>query len=223
VTYGLELAIPAIVALIAYITNSLDARSSVTGAVMGYMLIFSQSFDWFLVLLVFFTASIIVTKYKYAQKKGYGVSQKRRTVENVLGNGLFPLIMALYGNPYGFFGSMATAASDTFSSEIGVLSKTRPISILTGNKVKRGVNGGVSTLGNIAMFAGSFLVALSALLIFNSWPLFWITMWAGVFGCLVDSILGEILENKGFIGNSMNNFVATAAGGIIAIALSNML
>lgn len=209
--------------MVAYATDSLDLLSAFVGAVLGYIIILTQGLNWFLVLLVFFITSTLVTKYKYSQKERYGVSQKRRRVENVLGNGLIPLAFALYGDIYGYLGALATANADTFSSEIGVLSKNEPVSVLDfKTKVKRGSNGGVSNLGNLFMFIGSSLIAFSAFFLFQSWLLFWLSLWAGVFGCMIDSFLGATLENKGMIGNSLVNLLATLSGGLLALFLSSI-
>ncbi|MBN3036826.1 MAG: DUF92 domain-containing protein [Candidatus Diapherotrites archaeon] len=221
---GLEAALlPLIVMLLAYTSGALDGLSAVTGGVMGYAVIVSQDFDWFLVMLTFFVISMAATKYKYASKKKTGLSQERRSLKNVLGNGLVPLIFALQGNLPAFLGSLATATADTCSSEIGVMSKSDPVSILTWGRVKRGQNGGVSNLGNAMMFLGSGGIAVLGVLLFNSWPLFWISLWAGVFGCMVDSVLGATLENKGVIGNSVVNFLATLSGGALAAALAALI
>ncbi|MCD6522934.1 MAG: DUF92 domain-containing protein [Candidatus Diapherotrites archaeon] len=221
--YGAELLLPLIVGIVAYGTGSLDLLSSITGIVMGYTIIFARGFDWFLVLLFFFVLSIAATRYKYKRKERYHVSQKKRTVENVLGNGLVAVACAVYGNIYGFFGAISTATSDTVSSELGVLSKDDPIDILTGRTVRRGANGGISVLGNVAMFASSFILSLSAIVLFNDFLLFWIALWSGIFGCIIDSIFGSWLENKGVIGNSLVNFIATVFGAGMAIWLSTII
>lgn len=218
------LAVPIGTAALAYLTGGLDWMSSVTGGVIGYMVLFKGGWKWLLILLLFFFLSTAATKYEYSIKKEYKVSQKRRTVENVLGNGLVPLIFAVQGNLIGFTSSLAVATADTLSSEIGVLSNNEPVSVLDfTTKMKRGENGGVSSLGHAAMFFGSGSIALACLGLFGDWGLFWITLWAGVFGCTVDSVLGATLENEGIVGNHLVNFLATLAGGMGAVALASII
>lgn len=221
---ALGLILPAIVGVIAYYTKTLDRASAVVGAVMGYIIIFGQGLNWFLIFLAFFIAGNVATKYKYKEKSKYGVSQKRRNIENVIGNGLVAIVFALFGHIYGFFAAIATATADTLSSEIGVLSSEEPVSVLDfKTRVKRGVNGGVSNLGNAFMFIGAGLIGLLGLILFHSWTLFWLSLWGGSFGCIVDSVLGATLENKGVLDNSEVNLIATLAGGLFAVLLSFLI
>ena len=216
----LELLAPLVLGLIAYRAKALDALGAIAGIVMGYTLIFSQNFNWFVTLLMFFCLSTIGTSLKSKEKKEHRILQSRRTAENVLANGFVPLAAAVAGSPYAFIGALATATADTLSSEIGVLSKSAPRNILTGEKVRRGANGGVSLLGNMAMVAGSLAIAVLAIILFNDTRLFFVAIVAGIIGCTVDSVLGILFENKGIIGNGGVNFFATLAGALSAVALS---
>ncbi len=220
----IELLLPLAAGLAAYFSKALDATSAVAGTIMGYMIIFSRGFDWFLLLMVFFACSMAVTKYKYRRKKQMGLSEKRRTIENVLGNGIAPLFFALWGNPFSFVAALAAATSDTFSSEIGVLSKEKPVSILDfKTKLKPGTNGAVSTLGNIAMIAGSGIIATASLFVFNDWGVFWVALWLGILGSMIDSVIGATLENNGTIGNAVTNTLACFTTGLIALILSTYI
>ncbi|MCD4740204.1 DUF92 domain-containing protein [archaeon] len=224
----LGLTIPFAIGAIAYYTKALDAKSSLVGAIMGYMIILTQGFEWFIAFIAFFALGSIATKYRYKEKTEYGVSQKQRKIENVLGNGLVAVLLAFFGSAYsftplaiyGFFAAIATATADTLSSEIGILSTNTPVSVLDfKTEVKRGTNGGITNRGNMLMFIGSGSIAAIALMFFNNWPLFWITLWGGIIGCTSDSILGATIENKGIVGNSTVNFLATLSGSIFAIGL----
>ncbi|MCD6414758.1 MAG: DUF92 domain-containing protein [Candidatus Diapherotrites archaeon] len=219
-TFVLEAIIPIVIGFSAYYLKSLDAAGSLVGTAIG-LVILARGFEWFIVFLTFFVLGMIATNYRVSEKLKYGLGQKRRETENVLGNGLAALIFALTGNVYGFFGAVAAATSDTISSEIGILSKKSPVSILNfKTKVKRGSNGGVTNLGNLFMFLGSGLIGILGLLLFNNFLLFWVGFWSGIFGCIVDSILGATLENKKIIGNSTVNFLSTLIGGSFAFLLS---
>lgn len=188
---------------------------------MGYMVLFSGGWRWLLLFILFFALSTIATNYKYSTKSRYHLSQKKRAVENVLGNGLVPLIFALGGNLAGFSASLASVTADTLSSEIGVLSKSPPVSILDlKTQVKRGANGGVSRLGNLMNVLGSAVMAVTAFLLFGNMAVGWVTFWGGVFGCIIDSVLGATLENEGVIGNHLVNLLSSLAAGIIAVWLS---
>ncbi len=205
----------------AFLSGGLDQLSSITGGIMGYMVLFSGGWRWLLLFILFFALSTIATNYKYSTKSRYHLSQKKRAVENVLGNGLVPLIFALGGNLAGFSASLASVTADTLSSEIGVLSKSPPVSILDlKTQVKRGANGGVSRLGNLMNVLGSAVMAVTAFLLFGNMAVGWVTFWGGVFGCIIDSVLGATLENEGVIGNHLVNLLSSLAAGIIAVWLS---
>ena len=106
-----------------------------------------------------------------------------------------------------FFIILACCSGDTFSSEIGsVVSKSEPFHIISWKKVPRGTNGGVSLIGLLASIFGGSLVGLSFYLgvylgsspiAFNNAPpqcnyLVIIGGLAGLFGSLIDSLLGAV-------------------------------
>lgn len=100
----------------------------------------------------------------------------------------------------------AAVAADTFSSELGILSKSKPrlITSPTLRVVPPGTNGGVTATGLLAGVLGAFTIALtSAVLLplcdagFNikarvQWILA-VTIW-GALGSVLDSILGGLLQ-----------------------------
>ena len=219
----LWLAVPALLSALALLSGGLDQLSAITGGIMGYMVLFTGGWQWLLLLVLFFTLSTVATNYKYATKSRHNLSQKKRGVENVLGNGLVPLAFALQGNLVGFAASLASVTADTMSSEIGVLSKSHPVSVLDlKTEVKRGTNGGVSALGNMMTVVGAGAVAAGAFLLFGDAKVAWIAFWAGAFGCIIDSILGATVENEGVIGNHLVNLLSSLSAGIIAVWLSSI-
>lgn len=64
----------------------------------------------------------------------------------------------------GIIANYAAVAADTFSSELGILSRSRPrlLTSWTLREVPPGTNGGVSSLGTVAGFAGAAVIALTA-------------------------------------------------------------
>lgn len=97
-------------------------------------------------------------------------------------------------------------AADTFSSELGILSKSKPrlITSLTLREVPPGTNGGVTAVGLAAGLFGSFLLAFTSAvsLPFCSahgslkdralWTVA-LTLWGGL-GSVLDSVLGGLLQ-----------------------------
>lgn len=86
----------------------------------------------------------------------------------------------------------AAVAADTFSSELGILSKSKPRLLTSWNfrQVPPGTNGGVSLVGTLAGFAGAFVVALTSVILIPF--------------CSADtSVRGKVFGNKpGFEGGN---------------------
>lgn len=110
-----------------------------------------------------------------------------------------------YANFYTFCRNYAAVAADTFSSELGILSKSKPrlITSPTLRVVPPGTNGGVTLAGLLAGVLGAFIVALASTLALpfcQEWSpiqriqwLVGITLW-GTCGSILDSFLGGILQ-----------------------------
>jgi uncharacterized protein (TIGR00297 family) len=158
-----------------------------------------------------------------------------RDINNVLGNGLSPLIFAVLYALYcdnvfllAFSGSVATACADTFSTEIGQ-AEGKPRLITTLKKVPVGTNGGVSLQGLGASLLGSLLISLVCLIFWFDLQitvrsislLFCICLLSGFLGCLVDSIFGATAEDREPLKLNKHhvNILATLFGGIFAIIL----
>ncbi|KAH3676436.1 hypothetical protein WICMUC_002067 [Wickerhamomyces mucosus] len=113
----------------------------------------------------------------------------------------------------GIIAQYATVISDTWSSELGILSKSSPILITTFNPVPPGTNGGVSKVGLIAGILGSSLISLIASLTFNDnkfWNFVFFTI-IGTIGTLIDSLLGSIFQSS--IVDKQSGLILEASGG----------
>lgn len=88
----------------------------------------------------------------------------------------------------------AAALADTASSEIGMLSKRAPVSILTFRPTQVGLSGGISFLGISAGLFFAFVMAL--LFVSRGVEMVLICTVFGILGSLLDSILGEAFQAK---------------------------
>ena len=115
--------------------------------------------------------------------------------------------------------SVAVALSDTLASEIGVMdSRTR--SIITLRSVPTGSNGGMSPLGMLGSITGAIVIAVAAAGLMEEYlpeGTFQATVVIAIIGwigCQIDSIIGELLENRGLLGKHTVNLLATSFGAI---------
>ncbi len=155
-----------------------------------------------------------------------GEFEGRRTSKNVISNGVVACFMAAFGGYYlpfvgGFIGAIATATSDTLASEIGVLD-AHPRLITTLQKVDPGTNGAVSMLGTAVGIVGAAIIGIAAYLLgimANPLMAVGVSIISGTVGCFMDSILGAVFENHGFLTNEHVNLIATIVGALVGILL----
>ncbi|MDN7023966.1 TIGR00297 family protein [Methanoculleus sp. FWC-SCC1] len=206
-----------------------DVSGLFSGALIGVILIVFADVRWFLIMLTFFIIGAAATRYRYDYKASIGVAESHGGVRgyfNVFANGLVgtaaSVLYGVTGEPAFialFLGSVASAASDTVASEIGMTGGT-PYLITTFRPVPRGTNGGVTLRGEVAAVAAAIAVAAAAygMGIADLWMVA-VTILAGFIGTNVDSLVGATLENRGVFGNSGTNLTATFFGGVAAMGV----
>lgn len=176
-----------------------------------------------LLLGVFFVTGSAATAWNLRKKAAMGLAQAnrgRRSAVNVLANGgaaaflgliawLFPELPLPF--PAMMAASLASAASDTLSSEMGNLYGSRYYRILGFGPGERGKDGVVSPEGTAFGVLGSLLVA-GAFGLASGWggTALWVGL-AGLFGNFTDSVLGGSLQRQGYIDNHGVNFLSTLA------------
>lgn len=215
-----------ILGFITYKRKSLDFFGSAVMIIMGIVIIFSAGTNWLMLIILFLVMSLIATKYSKKYKMSLGEFEGRRTSKNVISNGVVACFMAAFGGYYmpfvgGFIGAIATATADTLASEIGVLDP-HPRLITTLQKVDPGTNGAVSTLGTAVGVIGAAIIGLAAYLlgiVANPLSAIVVSAISGTVGCFMDSILGAVFENHGFLTNEHVNLLATIVGAIVGILL----
>ena len=103
----------------------------------------------------------------------------------------------------GIMANYAAVAADTFSSELGILSRTQPVLITNPFRtVPRGTNGGVTFAGLLAGVGGSAAMAAISVMFLtfcegsahNAIGTFLVASVLGTAGTLLDSFLGAVLQ-----------------------------
>ena len=175
-------------------------------------------------LLSFFYLGKLVTKIGKSQKmKIEDDFQEKRDGYQVMANGFLPFAACAY---YYFvhgsnqpvdrklliftLSSFSACLGDTFSSELGILSKEKPRLITNLSRiVPRGTNGGVTKSGTLASILGGLCLSLLTWifldLIFrdndeisiNFGEILWIGSFSGFLGSVIDSLLGAVFEFSG--------------------------
>lgn len=215
-----------ILGFITYYRKSLDLFGSAVMIIMGIVIIFSAGTNWLLLIVLFLIMSLIATKFSKKYKQSLGEFEGRRTSKNVISNGVVACFMAAFGGYYlpfvgGFIGAIATATADTLASEIGVLDQ-KPRLITTFQKVDPGTNGAVSVLGTTVGIIGAAIIGIASYILgIMPDPLLAIavSIISGTVGCFMDSILGAVFENQGFLTNEHVNLIATIVGALAGILL----
>jgi uncharacterized protein (TIGR00297 family) len=198
--------------LLVFWRGSLDAGGAAVGTVVGTLIFaFGGPLFW-IVLMAFFLSSTAFGRVRRTQKELLAaLHQKgdRRDLFQVLANGgmgmLTAVLFGLTNDPAwaaGFAVSFASSNSDTWGSELGVLSRGNPVSLLTFRPVSRGVSGGVSPLGCMVSFGGALFIALIFAvenLSLGIFPGGFLRLAAvitagGFIGSLLDSLMGATLQ-----------------------------
>ena len=209
-----------ILGIIVYLSGALDFLGSFFVTIIGIFIVISRGFNWLAILLLFLLLGSAFTKFKKNYKISIGIIHEKRTVKNVVSNGIISVIMAIFGNYAGFIGAISTATADTLASEIGVLSK--PILITSKERVKPGTDGGISVLGTVAGLIGALIIGVSAFIVNVSPDIthsICIAIVAGMVGCFADSLLGATLERNGLFNNEHVNLTATIIGALVGIII----
>lgn len=206
------LAVSFFIVLAAYKKRALSISGAFGAVVLGTLLYYFGGIYLSTLMISFFVSSSVLTKFRHITKQTLEDIHEKiggRDLIQVAANGAIGLFFAFLfyttkNEAYllAFTVSFAAANSDTWSSEIGVLSKGTPISILTFKPVVRGQSGGISLLGTAAAFFGSFFIAavfLFGYILSYGWsshlPLdFMIIGISGFVGSLIDSILGASIQ-----------------------------
>ncbi|MFT3772367.1 MAG: DUF92 domain-containing protein [Minicystis sp.] len=209
VRLALGLLASAAIAAFALRRRALSPSGAAGALIIGTCIWLGGGGAWFAVLFTFFVTSTLLGRVgrarKEAVKREFSKGDTRDALQALANGGIAALAaigMLLAPAPWwaaAFLGAMATANGDTWATELGVLSRTDPISLLRLRRVPRGTSGAVSSLGLAATAAGALtigIVAAATAASFSTTPAraLVIALVAGTTGALADSLLGATIQ-----------------------------
>jgi len=218
------LGITAAFALLAWYARGVNLTGAVAGSAVAFVLA-ARDLSMFCMLLAVFAITLGATRLGSERKLELRTAERGdgRSASQVMANlGLAGLLAALAPTSWPFLAlaSLAEAAADTASSEIGMAFPGRTVLITSWQTVSAGMDGGISLLGTAAALAAAAVIALaSRALGLASSRHSAVIMFAGFVGTLVDSVLGALLERRGWLSNDLVNLLSTAA----AVGIAGLL
>ncbi|HJV44772.1 MAG TPA: DUF92 domain-containing protein [Bacillota bacterium] len=206
-----------VIAEAAYRKGSLSKDGKFAAYFVGSAIFAFGSIYWYGLLLFFFFSSTLLSRYRKEQKRKVEdlfAKTGRRDAWQVMANGGLGVVVTIlnyflpsYGWMAFYLGILSTVNADTWGTELGVLSSSKPRHILTWNRVEKGTSGGVSSLGMVGTFLGALFMGASAMFFYflenHTYQPFFLgaSVLGGVGGALVDSLLGATIQEMYFCRN----------------------
>lgn len=191
---------------ISYRRKKVDLSGYASILVLAAALILSDSYALLTGISVTFISSAMITTLKKrvaGERHTATESDAPRNWKQAASNMGIPVFLAVmepltHTHAYTFaaFAALACATADTWSSEIGVLSRTPPVGIVSRKKVQPGVSGGVTTLGTCCSILGSFMIACIYFSYYEQIAETTSILILGFVGALIDSLIGELFQAK---------------------------
>ncbi len=225
----LLLVLNGVLALLGWRLRTVTGPGAIAGFAVGAAVVWSLGGPGYVVLLLYFALGALVTRMGWTRKRALGIAEARggaRGPMQVAANGGPPVLFCVLAGlssvswsapaAAAFVGSLATAAADTVSSEVGK-SLGGTVRRLPGlSRAPAGTPGGISFAGSAAGLMASLVicgVAAGGGLIPSTW--FLPVAAAGFLAALFEGLLSP-LETRGTLDNDGVNAVSVLAGGLLA-------
>ena len=218
VRLSLGFVLSALIGCAAY-RRGLLCRSGLVGALLiGTVTLGLGGWSWGVLLVAFFLSSSVFSRVDRGLKESltekFSKGSRRDLAQTLANGGLGTLIASLHffaPAPWmwvAFSAAIATVTADTWATELGVLSRSRPRLITTGKEVETGTSGGITWVGTSASLAGAMFIGLLAAALtwmgdskgigigalWNAAGVFLVVALAGLFGSLFDSWIGATVQ-----------------------------
>lgn len=201
------------VAWLAYRRRSLNKSGAAGAIITGTATVGFGGWSWGLSLVFFFVSSSIFSHYRERDKARIAEDKfskgSRRDIAQAAANGGLATLLAMWHGlitspgqrdslQAAYAGALAAATADTWATELGVLSREQPRSIITGKPVAPGTSGGVTRRGMAAATLGALALGV-AFWAFEGFrrSLAWLpplACLAGLAGSVADSLLGATVQ-----------------------------
>lgn len=198
------------ISLAAHRARALTAGGAICAIVIGSAVHAGTGWRGSAAIVTYFATSTVLGRLPGASRRTQRRGNQRDAIQ-VLANGGSPALLAAAASPWsnlmrwlafaGYFGAVATATADTWSTEVGIRIGGEPWSISTRKRLRTGTSGGVSAAGLAASIVGAALIAaiaggkassgnggISRTLILS-------TAVGGIAGSLADSVLGATIQS----------------------------
>ncbi|WP_017755785.1 DUF92 domain-containing protein [Calidifontibacillus oryziterrae] len=189
-----------------YRFQALSVSGGIVALLISFLIVLGTGIKGLFLIGAFFVTSSFWSRFKRERKRSADERNEKggkRDGYQVLANGLLPAIasigFAFIKNDlflFIFIAALATANSDTWASEIGSLSRKKPVHLLSLKQVEAGTSGAMSLLGTIAAFFGALLIGIVSYFLWNevSLTIALLIALAGFLGNLVDTFLGATVQ-----------------------------
>jgi len=208
-------------ALAAWLARGVSASGALAGMSIAFVMAASEM-KLFWLLLVVFAVTLGATRLGRARKERLHVAESRkgRAASQVMANlGMAGFIVAFAPPVWRLLAlaSMAELTADTSSSETGQAFPGRTLLITTLKPIAPGIDGGISFNGTAAAVIAAGIIALAARILgLATTHQAAVIAACGILGMLIDSLLGAVLERRGYLTNDLVNLLGTASAAALA-------
>ena len=219
-----SLAITFAFALLAWFARGVNWSGALAGSAIAFIFT-STDLRIFWVLLLVFAVTLAATRAGRRRKQEMRMAEASagRSASQVIANlGIAGVVVALAPTawPLLALAALAEVAADTCSSEIGMAFPGATVLLTSWKRVAPGVDGAISLRGTAAAVTAATLVSSAAVLMkLVSGQHAMAVIYAGLIGTIVDSLLGALLERRGFLNNDVVNLLSSAASVAIMAAI----
>ncbi|RMG81245.1 MAG: DUF92 domain-containing protein [Bacteroidetes bacterium] len=196
-----------VTAILSYHFRFLSLSGSIMVFVLASLIFGLGAWMWSVPILAFFVLSSLLSKTGKQVKQRFkdtfeksGVRDHAQVLANGGIGGVLIILNASYPNFFWFklyLLSLMISTADTWSTELGVLSNSKPRLITNFKRVEPGVSGAISLMGTLGGFLGSSIILWSGLFFIhlNLNTIFWLLGFS-VIGNFLDSLMGATVQGQ---------------------------